>query len=277
MSEQQVIENTPNGPITIDMLKADLSALGVLPGMTLLVHSSLSALGWVVGGPVDVILALEDLLGPDGTLIMPTHTNHLSDPADWNNPPVPQNWWEIIRQAMPPYQPDLTPTRGMGAIVEAFRGQHSVRRSDHPHFSFAAWGKHAADITQPQPLDFGLGDDSVLARIYRLDGRVLLLGVGHDSNTSLHLAEYRADFPGKRTVQMGVPLLQNGRRQWGVYQDIDLDETDFVTIGAQFARDTGLVIEGRVGQAVACLMPQRPLVDYAVRWMADNRQIDRAE
>jgi len=277
MSEQQVIENTPNGPITIDMLKTDLSALGILPGMTLLVHSSLSALGWVVGGPVDVILALEDLLGPDGTLIMPTHTNHLSDPADWNNPPVPQNWWEIIRQAMPPYQPDLTPTRGMGAIVEAFRGQHSVRRSDHPHFSFAAWGKHAADITQPQPLDFGLGDDSVLARIYRLDGRVLLLGVGHDSNTSLHLAEYRADFPGKRTVQMGVPLLQNGRRQWGVYQDIDLDETDFVTIGAQFARDTGLVIEGRVGQAVACLMPQRPLVDYAVRWMADNRQIDRAE
>lgn len=277
MSEQQVIENTPNGPITIDMLRADLSALGVLPGMTLLVHSSLSALGWVVGGPVDVILALEDLLGPDGTLIMPTHTNHLSDPADWSNPPVPQNWWEIIRQAMPPYQPDLTPTRGMGAIVEAFRGQHSVHRSDHPHFSFAAWGKHAADITQPQPLDFGLGDDSVLARIYRLDGRVLLLGVGHDSNTSLHLAEYRADFPGKRTVQMGVPLLQNGRRQWGVYQDIDLDETDFVTIGAQFARDTGLVIEGRVGQAVACLMPQRPLVDYAVRWMADNRQIDRAE
>jgi len=277
MSEQQVIENTPNGPITIDMLKTDLSALGILPGMTLLVHSSLSALGWVVGGPVDVILALEDLLGPDGTLIMPTHTNHLSDPADWNNPPVPQNWWEIIRQAMPPYQPDLTPTRGMGAIVEAFRGQHSVRRSDHPHFSFAAWGKHAADITQPQPLDFGLGDDSVLARIYRLDGRVLLLGVGHDSNTSLHLAEYRADFPGKRTVQMGVPLLQNGRRQWGVYQDIDLDETDFVTIGAQFARDTGLVIEGRVGQAVACLMPQRPLVDYAVRWMAENRQIDRAE
>jgi len=183
MSEQQVVENTPDGPVTPDKLKADLTALGISPGMTLLVHSSLRALGWVVGGAETVVLALEDLLGPDGTLVMPTHTNHLSDPANWSNPPVPDSWWETIRQTMPPYRVDLTPTRGMGAIAETFRAQNGVRRSGHPHFSFAAWGKHAADITQPQPLDFGLGDVSVLARIYRLDGRVLLLGGGRANST----------------------------------------------------------------------------------------------
>ncbi len=272
MNEKQVIENTSAGPVTVETLKADLVALGVTPGMTLLVHSSLSALGWVVGGPIAVIMALEELLGPEGTLIMPTHTNYLSDPAEWSNPPVPKTWWDVIRQSMPPFQGDLTPARGMGAIPETFRGQNGVLRSNHPHFSFAAWGKHAAEITQPQPLDFGLGEGSVLDRIYRLDGWVLLLGVDHDNNTSLHLAEYRADFPGKLTIQVNLPLMQNGRRQWGSYQDVNLDETDFVDVGGQFACDSGLLIKGQVGQATAQLMPQRSLVDYAVPWMVKNRQ-----
>jgi len=53
--------------------------------------------------------------------------------------------------------------------------------------------------------DHGLDDpreNSPLARVYDRDGDVLLLGVGHDSNTSLHLAEHRADFPrGRRRVR----------------------------------------------------------------------------
>ena len=81
MSEESVIQAAPASPVTIPSLLADFAALGVQPGMTLLLHSSLSALGWVCGGPVAVILALEQLLGPDGTLVMPTHTGGLSDPA----------------------------------------------------------------------------------------------------------------------------------------------------------------------------------------------------
>lgn len=69
-----------------------------------------------------------------------------------------------------------------------------------------------------------------------------------------------------------LPLLQNGRRRWEAYRDVDLDETDFITIGEQFARETGRLSKGRVGQATARLMPQRPLVDFAARWMAQNRR-----
>src|SRR6478736_6476447 len=198
MSEESVIQAAPASPVTIPSLLADFAALGVGPGMTLLLHSSLSVLGWVCGGPVAVILALEELLGPDGTLVMPTHSGGLSNPANWQHPQVPESWWQIIRDTMPAYDPDLTPTRQMGAISETFRKQPGVRRSAHPQDSFAAWGRHADVVAAGHALEFGLGEGSPLARVYDLDGQVLLLGVGHGNNTSLHLAEYRAEFPTKQ-------------------------------------------------------------------------------
>ncbi|MEZ4729592.1 MAG: AAC(3) family N-acetyltransferase [Caldilineaceae bacterium] len=260
-------------PPTPSSLLADLQALGVEAGMTLIVHSSLSAIAdWVVGGASAVILALEAALGPAGTLVMPTQSGELSDPADWQHPPVPRHWWDLIRQEMPPFRPDLTETREMGRIPETFRKQGGVLRSSHPQTSFAAWGHHAQFVTADHALEEGLGERSPLARIYDLDGYVLLLGVGHDRNTSLHLAEYRATFPGKRTIPTAAPLLINGRRQWVAFQVLDYNDEDFVPIGAAFAEKIGLVSQGKVGQATALLLPQRPLVAFAVQWMEEHRR-----
>lgn len=266
MSEGHIIE-TSTIPRTRQSLALDLSALGVAPGMTVLVHSSLSGLGWVCGASVTVVQALMDVLTSDGTLVMPTQSGEYSDPSRWSNPPAPESWWTTIRESMPAYVPELTPSRGMGRIAETFRTWPGVMRSAHPTVSFAAWGRHSFDIILNHSLDFGLGEGSPLARIYDLDGSVLLLGVGYDSNTSFHLAECRQPQPSQ--ILEGAPILENGRRTWKTYREIDYDDSTFQHIGAAFEEASSVYV-GRVGSATARLFRQCAAVDFAVTWLSSH-------
>ncbi len=271
MSEADTITPGRRRPVTVQSLREDLLTLGVQPGMVLVVHSSLSQLGWVCGGAPSVVLALEEALTPEGTLVMPTHSGDLSEPSYWQNPPIPEGWWQEVRETMPAFDPSLTPSRGMGAVPECFRKQEGVLRSIHPHYSFAAWGRHARRVVEGHQLAFGLGEMSPLARLYDLDAHILLLGVGHSSNTSLHLAEYRAKFPGRRVIRQAAPLLVEGKRSWVEFDELDLQAEDFEQIGADFDREVRQLSRGEAGQGDACLYRQRPLVDYAVHWMEMNR------
>lgn len=272
MGEAEVIERTGERPITREQLEQDLTALGVEAGMCVIVHSSLSTLGWVCGGAHTVILALEEIIRPWGLLIMPTHSGDLSDPAGWVNPPVPENWWETIRATMPAYDPELTPSRGVGTVPELFRKQSDVVRSAHPQLSFAVWGEEAVETAAGHELDFSLGETSPLAKIYERDGYVLLLGAGYESNTSFHLAEYRAAFPRKEEIESGSPVLVDGHRRWKTFRDIDINSDDFAEIGRAFEKKYKNEIKtGRVGLAEARLFHQRLCVDFAVQWMERHR------
>ncbi|MGG3454918.1 SPBc2 prophage-derived aminoglycoside N(3')-acetyltransferase-like protein YokD [compost metagenome] len=258
---------------TVETLRSDLAALGVREGSTLLVHSSFKALGkWVCGGPAAVVLALEAALGEEGTLVMPTHSGDVGDPARWQNPPVPKEWWDTIREQMPVYDPELTSLWYMGVIPDTFRKQKGTLRSGHPQVSFAARGREAENITANHGLEFGLGERSPLARIYELRGDVLLLGVGHGNNTSIHLAECRMDDQSKEIYTAKAPMQVNGERQWVEFPELEYDSEDFIQLGADFARETGMVKQGQIAGATALLMPQRELVDYAVGWLERHRK-----
>ncbi len=253
------------GPGTRQNIAADLRALGVSAGDVLIVHSALSSLGWVNGGPVSVIQALMDVLTPAGTLVMPAHSGDYSDPAAWENPPIPKEWQALVRRTMPLFEADRTPTRGMGRIAELFRTWPDVRRSAHPQVSFAAWGSEADFVTSGHELDYSLGERSPLARIYDLDGLVLLIGVGYDRNTSLHLAEYRVASPA--LTRSGAPWLRDGEKVWQEFDDVELNDEVFPEIG-QGLEEQGAVILGSVRAARCRLMAQRTAVDFARAWLA---------
>lgn len=275
MSEAALIGRTPE-PLTARSLAERLRACGLAAGQTVIVHMAMSKLGWVIGGAEAVILALLDVLSPEGTLVMPAHTSGNSDPAMWQHPPVPQAWWQLVRDHMPPFNPATTPTRQMGAVAELFRTWPGALRSDHPTSSFAALGRHAEHVTAGHMLEEDLGERSPLGRLYDLDGYVLLLGVTHENNTSLHLAEYRAAYPGKQTLRTGSSALVDGAQRWIEYEVLDVNTDDFERIGQEFEQAQGVEIQ-RIADAEVRLFRQRDLVDFAVGWMAQHRNLQKEE
>jgi aminoglycoside 3-N-acetyltransferase len=258
-------------PHTVSTLTADLRALGVAPGDLIMVHSSLKSLGFVAGGVQAVVEALLAAVGSEGTIIVPTHTTDNTDPAGWRNPPVPEPWWPVIRSA-PGFDPLRTPGRRMGVISEVVRAWPGAIRSGHPHVSCAAIGPQAAEVTAGHDLAESHGEQSPIGAVYRLGGKVLLLGCGHDSNTSLHLAERRQASP--PMAETGAAILDaDGTSRWMTWTDLVTGEDDFEQLGAAFEEsEPHAVAVGPVGSATARLMDQRSLVDFAAEWMARNRR-----
>jgi len=262
MSEQDQIERTSH-PITVDSLIHDLQRLGLKHGDTVIVHSSLSALGWVNGGAIAVIKALLETVGSEGNLAMPAHSSHISDPANWNQPPVPESWIQIIRDTMPVFEPHTTPTREMGQIAELFRTWPNVFRSHHPSSSFCAIGPSAEEITKEHVLDDPFGEQSPLAKLYQLKAKVLLIGVDFNRCTALHLAENRA-FPNPKLEKEGAPFIENGTRKWVEFylpEFMNIDE--FIPIGTALI-DSKLAMKNKIGEGYGILIDMQLLVDHAV-------------
>ena len=134
----------------------------------------------------------------------------------------------------------------------------------------AANGRYAQFLTENHDLSNIFGDGSPLARLYDLDGYVLLVGVGYDKNTSLHLADARADYPGKHDCMEHSAIMENGRRVWKECRTLFVDGEDFDEIGAAFERECS-VRTAPLGNGVIHFMRQRELVDFAVGWIEQYR------
>lgn len=225
-------------PRTIAAIREQLRDLGVERGSVLVVHTSFRAVRPVEGGPTGLIEALEEVLGEEGTLVMPTMT---------------------AGDAI--FDPHTTPSLDMGVVAETFWRRPGVMRSTHPGASFAAKGKHAALICAHQRLSPPHGLDSPIGRVYELGGQILLLGVTHGENTSLHLAESMAPVP--YSVEHPCVVEVDGLAETIMIAETDhccenFSLMDTWLAGSQIQR------EGQVGHAIAKLCSARPLVDLAV-------------
>lgn len=260
--------------VTRSSLVRDLQALGLRPGMTVIAHSSIRAIaggGYIVGGVQTVLDALLEVLTPEGTLVMPTHSVQYTDPAGWTRPPVPPAWVPTMRAEMPAFDPQRSPST-VGALPEYFRTCPGVLRSGHPIGSCAAWGRHAAQVTDGDRFASDLGPESPIGQVYALDGWVLMLGTRHHNNTSLHLAEHYATWEGKAPDVHQCPVLVDGQRVMRHIRAESVNSADFDAAGAAFEAASPEHWTSRtVGAAYTRLVRQRPLVDYAIGWMEANR------
>lgn len=258
-------------PVTKNEIITALENLGLSKGDNVMVHTSLSQIGYVCGGAQTVIEALTQVIGSEGTIIMPTQSWKNLDPETGVHWDVDKQYWDIIRENWPAYDEKITPTNTMGAVAEMFRSWPGTIRSSHPARSVAAWGKHAAYIAQNHDLCDIFGETSPLAKLYELNGKVLLIGVDYDKNTSIHLADARAKYPGKHNCVEHSAILENGKRVWKAYETLFVDGEDFIEIGKAFEAENQ-VAKCNLGNAVLRLMNQRELVDFSVKWIEANRK-----
>ncbi|HJR51403.1 MAG TPA: AAC(3) family N-acetyltransferase [Gemmatimonadales bacterium] len=237
----------PARPISREDLVRQLLALGVRPGVVLLVHTAFSMVRPVEDGPLGLIGALRTALGSGGTLVMPAMADdddHAFDPA-------------------------TSPCRAMGVVADTFWRQPGVIRSDSPH-AFAAVGPHAPEITRDQPVDVPHGPDSPVGRVHDLDGQVLLLGVGHEANTTLHLAENLAQVRYRR--QATATVLVAGRVTRCYYGEVDHCCENFRLMDAWLDL-AGLQRRGTVGYGEARLVGSRDLVRVAMAHLQEDETV----
>ncbi|TFG27193.1 AAC(3) family N-acetyltransferase [Candidatus Thorarchaeota archaeon] len=271
-SEGKLVEATKE-PIIKKRLVEDLRKAGIKKGDTVIFHSSMKSIGWIVGGPVTVISALMEAVSEEGTLVMPTQSGDNEEPANWKRPAVPKSWWQIIREETPPFDPEITPTRGMGRIPETFRKYPNVSRSNHPTASFGAWGKKAQLVVETHPYDDPFGENSPLAKLYQLNAKILLVGIELESITSLHYAEYKADLPNRPEENRAAAILENGKRVWKTWKGQEFSDEDFHKIAADFEEKEGLS-PVYIGQAESHIFSMKDLVDYGVDWLRKNRHYE---
>jgi aminoglycoside 3-N-acetyltransferase len=267
-TRQQPIQN----PVTKDMIRQGLEKIGIIPNMVIEVHSSLSAFGYVIGGARTVVDALMEAAAGNGTILMANQTTDNSEPALWERPPVDPRLYQQVRDAMPPFDPYLSDTRGIGAVEENFRHREGVVISSHPAVSYAAWGKYARLLCNRQSLHFPLSEESPTARLYELKGYVLLLGTGFDTCTCMHLAEYRSD--SRPAILQGACIRdENGEPKWQKYLDIALNSDDFIKVG-EIMKKKGLVRELDIGPCHAMFFSAVSAIDEATHFFSRTQVYD---
>ena len=234
-------------------IKAGFMRLGLKKGDIVGVHSSLSSFGHVEGGADTVIDALLEAVGERGNVVMSTHSANLSE--DKRTPEMIALGISWLFRILP-YDPSKTPVT-TGIIPETFRKRKGVVRGLHPSLSIAASGPKAKVLSEGWH------------RLCELDGYILLIGVGLDHCTAMHLAEKRVRFPDRILNKITPP-------KWFVEKYLEEEWEWDVGPYPDFAKLTqpcverGIMKTVKVGRSTLRLAKLRELIDLYVEYLERN-------
>ncbi|MFA5865721.1 MAG: AAC(3) family N-acetyltransferase [Phycisphaerae bacterium] len=247
----------PEKPIIIqNQIAADLELLGLRSGDIVLVHSSLSSLGFVEGGPDAVIDALLETLGPHGTLLMPSFQQGSE--------------YELLRRGCT-FDLRTSPSE-LGIITEIFRRRPGVIRSVSPTHCVAGIGPRAGELLADHLTCLvSVGRGSPYDNLVRAEGRILLLGVTHTTNTTLHLIENTNGAPTVcRELFNGIVIDTQGQ-SWTVPTHPHMpglrrryERVEEELLGASIQRN------GYVGQALSRLIEAKPMAELIGKKIQDT-------
>ena len=243
-----------------------------------MVHTRMSALGWVVGGSETVVRALLEALGPEGTL---------AAYASWEDHVyVPEDRPAALRDAYAADPPVFDPTTAAvtpdyGRIPERLRTWPGARHSGHPEAGVVAVGARAGWLTRPHHDDDAYGAGTPFARLVEAGGQVLMLGAPLDTVTLLHHAEAIARAAPKRRRDFRVRVAGTQGPEDRAFTDIDTEHGafDYASLGldddefAVIARDAlaaGAGTTGRVGEGESHLFEAPALVAFATAWLEER-------
>ena len=253
-----------------DDIAGHLHALGIEPGDGVFVHSSLSQIGHVIGGPRGLIEALVKAIGHNGLIGMPGFSKDAYDPVELLGLNVAQARRQAIREQVPGFDPVKSDVRGNGAVAEAFRSWPGVMRSPHPTSSVLLLGPDAEAIAAAHdPHGWATGPETPWGRLRERDAmKILLIGVGWNRCSALHAAESIADH--KRTKIRRFKNGQGADATWIEAPDVadDLD-TLFPLVGAAW-EEAGSVKTGKIGEADSKLTDYKPLLAFASQWISER-------
>jgi aminoglycoside 3-N-acetyltransferase len=234
-------------PTNSKTLTQNFLELGVKPGGVLLVHTAFSKVKPIEGGPLGLISALRSALGSNGTLVMPSMSYDDEQVFDKTQSHCAQ----------------------LGVTADTFWRLPGVLRSDNNH-AFAAAGPLAEKILAPHPIDIPHGLDSPVGRVYEMDGQVLLLGVDHTSDTTIHLCESMSGVRYGR--EKYLTILKDGMPTRFDYREIDHCCENFTLVDG-WLDERGVQKRGKVGNADARLIHSRDIVQVVMERLRANETI----
>nr|WP_320013633.1 AAC(3) family N-acetyltransferase [uncultured Desulfobacter sp.] len=281
------------------MIERDLAALGLSTGDMVCIHSALNGMGYISGGSESIISAIKNIIGSQGTLMMPTFTGGGST-------------YKYVTENLTCFDPDNTPAT-TGNLCEIFRRQPGVRRSLHPTHSVAAFGPYSRDLIIGHESSLTpFGDGTPYDHLIRENGKVLLLNI--NANSLMHRIQEITDwpnhyldkifqveildggsirtvktavhspgpyshmvFPGKGEKEVcfvhfpsyGLPFLQ-GEKENDIYKRMSPNVVSFLYNRYQWFMKHNIVRKGKVGFGNAILLKATPFAERIQKDMEEH-------